>query len=463
MAGLRYQWMIAGSLLLGPLFPHSASGQLFEPFRWGAGTRATSAPEPAAGGVVFAGGPSHGTLQADSGASSVVVPAAHSGASTVGCTDPCGICPYHGGPYDRCGCGRHGGNARGGCETNCPSPCRTPSQTDTPRGGGEEETPRGGSSVSPGMYVAPTQSGIYEGGRRGLELGGVSVTLPEITLGMPRLRFDGISRSLRGPQMRLDSAVAPYVANPYYAQALAAQQAVQPRGGSGDDGRGGGEENGRGNGNPNRCENGPGGVDDGRGSCSASEVHALHDRVARLERCVEMQCRTLDRCLQHMQGAGRPGCVEPVPVPHVDPNYGSAYPEQLPSQPMGREHSQLPEDAISHPPLSIAPFPNETPGEQRSTDPNIRSRPYAPHPPQPRETGRVEDALGVRYPNRTPAEQPQYGTAAGFSPIRRTPLPGVTNAPYRDAQVNSVQYVEQQPYYPAAYEPQLIPLPPVHE
>lgn len=115
------------------------------------------------------------------------------------CTDRCGVCPRHNCCSQQCG---------------CDVPCKKPCPPDTPRSGPpeEEDQPRSG---PPGTFAAPPPTGVIESPSRGIELGGVSLTFPELTIGIPRLRFHGISHFHRDANMRLDSARAPYVAAPY--------------------------------------------------------------------------------------------------------------------------------------------------------------------------------------------------------------------------------------------------------
>lgn len=50
-----------------------------------------------------------------------------------------------------------------------------------------------------------------------MELGGVSLTFPELTIGLPRLRFQRASHFMRNGHMELDAAQAPFVAYPQMA------------------------------------------------------------------------------------------------------------------------------------------------------------------------------------------------------------------------------------------------------
>ncbi len=74
-------------------------------------------------------------------------------------------------------------------------------------------TPLQGSAPPPGgpptAFVAPPPTGTVEGPSTGWDLGGVSLTFPELTLKLPRLRFQGASRLRQHSRMHLDSAIAP--------------------------------------------------------------------------------------------------------------------------------------------------------------------------------------------------------------------------------------------------------------
>lgn len=85
----------------------------------------------------------------------------------------------------------------------------------TPRKGPpDKDQPRSG---PPGAYAAPPPTGVVEGPSQGIEFGGISLTFPELTIGIPRLRLHGVKQFRRDSSMHLDSARAPYVATPYAA------------------------------------------------------------------------------------------------------------------------------------------------------------------------------------------------------------------------------------------------------
>ncbi|MCH5375603.1 MAG: hypothetical protein JJ992_16655, partial [Planctomycetes bacterium] len=100
------------------------------------------------------------------------------------------------------------------CQQPCHPPCYAPSKEGEPREAQPTESRAAEPSIAPGVFVAPPQSGVVEGPSRGFEIGNVSLTLPEITLGLPRLRWEGIKHFSRDARMMTDRAAAPYVANP---------------------------------------------------------------------------------------------------------------------------------------------------------------------------------------------------------------------------------------------------------
>jgi hypothetical protein len=112
------------------------------------------------------------------------------------------------------------------CQAPCYPPCHPPCQPEQPREAQPREAaPQAAApGIAPGVFVAPPQSGVIEGPSRGFEFGNVSFTLPELTFGLPRLRWEGVKRLSRDTRMMTDRAAAPYVGNPYYAAAVAQGQ-----------------------------------------------------------------------------------------------------------------------------------------------------------------------------------------------------------------------------------------------
>ena len=111
------------------------------------------------------------------------------------------------------------------CPPPCPGKCYPPCEPDQPKDAVPDQPRSAVPGVAPGVFVAPPQSGVVEGPSRGFEIGNVSLTLPEISLGLPRLRWEGVKRLSRDARLMTDRAAAPYAANPYYAAALAEIQA----------------------------------------------------------------------------------------------------------------------------------------------------------------------------------------------------------------------------------------------
>lgn len=144
-----------------------------------------------------------------------------------------GHCPAHGCcPKHRC----------------CPTVCRClplgrcrPPLKDSPRGGDDDE-PRGG-DVPNGMFMSPPPVGTVEGARRGFELPTLSMTLPEMTLSMPRIRFRGLSRLSQEARMHTEGGIAPFFHAPTAGLPTAlATAAGLARGGDDDEGRGGDDD-----------------------------------------------------------------------------------------------------------------------------------------------------------------------------------------------------------------------------
>ncbi len=180
----------------------------------------------------------------------------------------------------------------------CQPPCYPPCELDQPKQG----APKGGApyapraavpGIAPGVFVSPPQSGEIEGPSRGFEIGDISLTLPELKLGLPRLRCVGIKRFSRDARMMTDRAAAPYVGNPYYAAAMAQSQSraayrdaeppEKPR--DAKENRGAVQKEG--------CA-----LDDTtKGACQSD----LESRIQRLEGCFEMQVQALRECVEELK------------------------------------------------------------------------------------------------------------------------------------------------------------------
>lgn len=103
------------------------------------------------------------------------------------------------------------------------APCPAP---EAPRSAPAPEAPRSAPApnlppIAPGAYAAPPRSGVTMGEQRGRQLGGLRLRIPELVIGLPQIEFLSCTQFTRSSHMRLDEATAPYVANPYYAQAVA--------------------------------------------------------------------------------------------------------------------------------------------------------------------------------------------------------------------------------------------------
>ena len=180
------------------------------------------------------------------------------------------------------------------------------------------------------------------GPQRGAELGGVSITLPELTLSLPRIRLNGCSHFVREGHMQLDSSRAPYVENPYAAyQAALMQQAANreaeetsERKAEADTSRGAQEKEDTTRSAqetsiiPRACQPCPPCVRPGqlpapaRGGSPAN----LQQRLDHLERCFEQQMAATQACMEQLKqlrsapqhSAGKeilPPPPEPLPEP----------------------------------------------------------------------------------------------------------------------------------------------------
>jgi hypothetical protein len=199
--------------------------------------------------------------------------------------------------------------------------------------------PRDAVGPPTGNYVAPPPSGTVEGPQRGVELGGLAITFPELTIGLPKLRFTGCSHFQRGGRMQLDSGVAPYVENPYAAyQAAVAQRSAEET-----------EEDDTTRRSAEETDDDPTTKRTARPRCdqparTATEQETC-ERLDRLEECIRQQNEAILRCIQQIkQSPG--GTLQPaVPMPPA---------EEVPApQKMGKlyPHWPNPQDAGQAPAL----------------------------------------------------------------------------------------------------------------
>lgn len=199
----------------------------------------------------------------------------------------------------------------------CPEPCETiccqPCGPSRPRGAnrGAEQTP----SAARGAYVAPPPSGIVQGPRGGTDLGTMSITFPELTIGLPRLRLHGRSQFQRQGHMELDSSRAAFVEYPVVAQQTVEQPPTRARNASPPDQDTPPDNTPRGGkrtGEPHSCT-------------SQAPEDGMDARIKRLERCVALQCEALDKCMEQLKANGERGHGVPPdqnngppPIPHPD-------------------------------------------------------------------------------------------------------------------------------------------------
>jgi hypothetical protein len=130
--------------------------------------------------------------------------------SAPGCTDKCGVCPTHRCCQQQCG---------------CDAPCRPPV---VPREAAPPEEQPEIPGVPRQAFAVPQAGGEVEAPSRSVEWGGLTLTFPELSIGLPRLRFHGLTQTHRAASLRTDSMRAPLVDNPYYQQALLARAAAAP-------------------------------------------------------------------------------------------------------------------------------------------------------------------------------------------------------------------------------------------
>jgi hypothetical protein len=232
------------------------------------------------------------------------------------CTTPAGVpsctSPVGGGGGRSCG--------RPNCPHCCQPPC-CPPRPGVPRDA-ERDQPRDAVGPPPGNYVAPPPTGTVEGPQRGVELGGLSITFPELTLGLPKLRFTHCSAFQRNGRMHLEGGVAPFVENPYAAYQMAMQQRAAEETEEGDETPRDAEENGKTT------------PRDATQHCTqptrTATDQANCDRLDRLEECIRQQNEAILRCIQQIKSQQSP-VTPPMPMPP---------PEEVPA-PM--PHQQVPQ------------------------------------------------------------------------------------------------------------------------
>jgi hypothetical protein len=174
----------------------------------------------------------------------------------------------------------------------------------------------------------------------------MSITFPEFTLGMPRIRLQQRMRFTQPGQMRLQEATAPYVANPNmaYPTGMVMQQQglmMQPPmvGGGAVASRGASSV---GNTENARQDQGDPKSDQEKKEAAPQQPHSaadpssdLESRIDRLERCLERQCQTIEACVETLRSQ-RP--CPPQPMPSQPPScttrptgyapQGEIYPQQ---------------------------------------------------------------------------------------------------------------------------------------
>lgn len=234
------------------------------------------------------------------------------------------------------------GNRNQACCT--PPPCSSPPVPQrqfppTP----EAQTPP---AAPAGVYVAPPQSGVVRGPQRGYESGTISVTLPELTLSLPRLRFHGASHFLRNGHMEIDAANAPFVPHPFAQQT--AMQPNAPAPSSSPQPENAPDETPEPDRAPNpsktpsQCAEK---ASDQGSSCNAD----LQRRLDNLERHMAKQCDALEQCLNQIKQQQRmnpphPECIETPPSRLPPPREKSpmnSYRPRLETPPQGRPTMQV--------------------------------------------------------------------------------------------------------------------------
>ncbi len=181
------------------------------------------------------------------------------------------------------------------CQQPCYPPCYPPCEPDQPKDARPDQPRAAAPGIAPGVFVSPPQSGVVEGPSRGFEIGNISLTLPELKLGLPRLRWEGVKHLSRDARMMTDRAAAPYVGNPYYASAMAQSQSRAASRGAQPNEEDGSKKSAKkkDRGAKKQAEKG----DTAKGACQAD----LELRLQRLEGCFEMQVQTLQSCVEELR------------------------------------------------------------------------------------------------------------------------------------------------------------------
>lgn len=227
------------------------------------------------------------------------IPACTTPANMPSCTSP-----VPGGGYQPC--------CRPDCPHCQPPSCQPPCDSVPRKGQPRRGQPRDAVGPPTGNYVAPPPSGTVEGPQRGVELGGMAITFPELTIGLPKLRFTHCSQFVRNGRMHLDSGVAPYVENPYAAyQAAVTQRSAEEED---DTTRRNAEEN----------EEDQTTKRTARPPCAeparTATDQATCDRLDRLEECIRQQNEAILRCIQQIKQSpgGAISPAPPIPMPPAE-------------------------------------------------------------------------------------------------------------------------------------------------
>ncbi len=140
----------------------------------------------------------------------------------------------------------------------------------------------------------------------------MAITFPELTIGLPKLRFTHCSQFVRNGRMHLDSGVAPYVENPYAAyQAAVTQRSAEEED---DTTRRNAEEN----------EEDQTTKRTARPPCAeparTATDQATCDRLDRLEECIRQQNEAILRCIQQIKQSpgGAISPAPPIPMPPAE-------------------------------------------------------------------------------------------------------------------------------------------------
>lgn len=200
-----------------------------------------------------------------------------------------------------------------GCTTydRCTTPCGPPREGPpspplTPRPGPPEQPEQ---LQETGVFVAPPRTGVTQGGAHRVAIQGMTLTFPELKIGLPHLGLPSLVRTRSEPRMILDQAVAPYVVTGHQRVGPPAQPAA-PREAP-----------------PATCE------------------EKLRELQARYEQLEQM----LKKC-QAAQGDPAAASVPPVPD-------------------LGREVSPTPPDAQQYRESTAYPVPQSTPIQQPTVVP----------------------------------------------------------------------------------------------